>query len=85
MFRVVLLDKINHDGPRLEQANHLAVGEAVSHSRDPAIRVDLQEPRLFLRVLGDVDVVHLVRQTDRWSQLGLPFNGAWGPTLAPRV
>lgn len=52
---VVAIDEVLKDGARLKDANGLAIGVSIGQGGDTAIRVDLNEPRLFLGVLGDVD------------------------------
>ena len=56
---IVALDKVLHDGARLEQRDGRAVLELVGQSRDAAVGVDLEEPWLLLDVFGDVDSGYL--------------------------
>ena len=44
----------------------MAVSEGVRQCRDPAIGVDIEEPSLFLRTLGDVN-----RMGSVWDSVGL--------------
>src|SRR4051794_11202977 len=58
-----LLAEINQDRARFENADRLpARPVAVEDRRDPVVRADLQEFRLELLTLGDVDRHHLVGQ-----------------------
>jgi hypothetical protein len=51
VLRIIPLDKVLHDAAALKQTDGIAIGEFVCQRGDAAIGVDLQEPRLFLRVL----------------------------------
>lgn len=64
MILVVFIDKVLHDGTTLEEPNGLSVGESVSQGGDPAIGVDFEKPRFFLRVLGDVDFGELIGEAE---------------------
>lgn len=67
MVGVIARNKILHNGAGLEQANALAITESVGQGGDAAIGVDGKEPRLFLGVLADFDLLDLVGQAYRAS------------------
>lgn len=62
MVRVVARDKVLQNGTGFEEPNALAIGEGIGQGWDTAIGVDGKEPRLFLRVLADIDFLDLVRK-----------------------
>lgn len=64
---VVLLDEVLHDRAGLEEPNGLTICESVCQSRDSTIGVDFEKSRLFLHVLSDIDMVRLVRKTEKTS------------------
>ena len=59
---VVLRHQIQHDAAALKDTDGLAILEFVRDCRDAAIWVNLEEPWLFLSVLRELDLCHLVRQ-----------------------
>ena len=72
MLGVILLDQVLHDGAGFEKADGFAVGEGVCQCRNPSVGIDFEEPWLFLRVLGDVNLVYLVIQPGVLSVTILP-------------
>ena len=58
---IILIDQVLLNASALKQPYLLPVTESISESGDSAVGVNLEEPRLFLRVFGDVDFVHCVR------------------------
>lgn len=60
VFGVIAFDKILHDAAALKEVDRLAIGEGVGDGGDAAVGVDGQEPGLFLRVLGNFNLVHFV-------------------------
>lgn len=61
---IILVDEVLLDAATLEQADLFPVGEGVGEGGDTAVGVDLEEPRLFLLVFGDVDFGHFVRDAE---------------------
>ena len=53
---VIVLPEVEQDSCSLEHREVLSVG--IDEHRDAPVRVQLDEPRLFLRVLGDIDGVN---------------------------
>jgi len=64
ILRIVPLDQILLYTPALKQPDHLPIGEPIRERRDPAIGVDVKEPRFLLGVLGEVDFVHGVGERE---------------------
>lgn len=64
---VVVLLEVKQDRCRFE--NGEVVARAVDEGRDPAVRVQLDEPWLFLRVLAEVNFVDAVESIDRTSMI----------------
>ncbi len=60
MLLVILLCQIHQNTPTLEQTDCLSVVEGVGERGNAAVRVELEEPGLFLLVGGDVDVLGFV-------------------------
>jgi hypothetical protein len=58
---IILINQILLNASALKQPYLLPITESISESGDSAVGVNLEEPRLFLRVFGDVDFVHCVR------------------------
>lgn len=56
---VISVHKVLHDGGTLKKPNGLAIFKGVRQGGDAAIGVDLQEPRLLLRVLAKFNVCSL--------------------------
>ena len=63
MLLIILLSQIHEYTPALEQPDCLAIFKSVGERWDAAIGVDLEKPRFFLLVGGDVDVFGLVGET----------------------
>lgn len=57
---IVLFSEILEDAARFEKAYLLAIGERICNSWNTSIRVNFEEPRLFLDVLADVNVLDFV-------------------------
>ena len=73
MIFVISGYEILQDRPRFEDVDLLAVGESVHDGGDTAIWVDLQEPGLFLCVLGELNFMHFIREAkcmlEQWDEL----------------
>jgi hypothetical protein len=61
---IVALHKILHDASRFEEVDCLAIAECVGQGGYAAVRVDCEEPGLLLNVLGDIDLMGFVGETD---------------------
>lgn len=64
---VVLVDQVLSDTAGLEHGDGPAAVEGVGNGGDAAIGVDLEEPRLLLRVFGYVEVDYFVRQAEEFK------------------
>lgn len=63
MLRVIAVREVLQDGAALKDADGLAIGESVCEGRNATIGVDLEEPRLLLGVLADLNVCRLWRSS----------------------
>jgi hypothetical protein len=63
MLRIVRFGDVQQDGAGLEDADRLpgrGLSASVCDGGDPAVGVDFEEPRFFLRVGGQVEGVNFV-------------------------
>lgn len=65
---VVLVDKVLHDRARLKEVDLAAIFVDVGESRNAAVWIDLEEPRVLLLVLRELDFLHLVREAQLFKQ-----------------
>jgi hypothetical protein len=65
VVRVILINEVLEDRTGFEEVDGLAIGEGVGQSGNAAIRVNSEEPRLFLLGLREGDGVDLVREPDK--------------------
>jgi len=61
VVRIILLDEVLHDGARLEEIDSLAISEGIRQGWNATIGIYGKEPGFFLGVLGDFDLLDLVR------------------------
>lgn len=86
MLGIVLLDKILHDGTRLEKADLSAIRKGVGKAWDSSIRVHfVKKPLLFLSICGDIDALGLVRKTVIACEHQSGGSCSLSLTQAPRV
>jgi hypothetical protein len=63
VFGIIAFHQVLHDASRLEEIDWFAVGEGVSQCWNAPIGVDSAEPRFFLGIFADLDLLGLVWNT----------------------
>jgi hypothetical protein len=58
---VILFCEVLEDAAGFEKTYLLPIGEGVYKSWNASVRIDLEEPRLFLGVLANINVLDFVR------------------------
>ena len=83
MIFVILLHKVLKDRARFEDSNLLAILESVCDGWYPTVRVYIKEPRFFLNITGDVEMLHFVRKA-KFLECNRYLDSIWGAIRVQR-